>query len=307
MQTQTSGFYDTGLTPSPETLPASPPPGLAAALAGRLVVVGGGNMARALLGGALAGADAALLARVRVVERSEDTRTALARDLGVTVLPDLSELPAAAPELDASDTVLWAVKPQGFAAAAAELPPGFAAPALHVSVMAGVTLARLAQATGAAALVRTMPNTPALVGQGMTGLFAAPAVSAAQRNSVQALLKSTGELLWVEAEGDLDSVTAVSGSGPAYVFLLMEAMMAAGRDMGLPAAAARQLVLQTLAGATALARASEVDPAVLRARVTSPGGTTHAAISHMLDGGLPALVQAALHKARERSQELGQA
>lgn len=290
-------FYDAKLTKTA--------PSLSLVLQGRLIVIGGGNMARALLGGALEGAGPELVQRVWVIDPSAETRAALAHDFGVHTLAQLADLPAACPALGASDLVLWAVKPQVFAQAAAELPAGCLAQALQASVMAGVTLARISQATGASSLVRTMPNTPALVGQGMTGLFAAPAVTAAQRATVQALLQATGQLLWVDSEADLDSVTAVSGSGPAYVFLVMEAMMAAGREMGLTEPAVRQLVLQTFKGATALALASPDDPAVLRQRVTSPGGTTHAAISHMLAGQLPTVIQEGLYKARERAQELG--
>jgi len=153
--------------------------------------------------------------------------------------------------------------------------------------------------------VRCMPNTPALIGQGMTGLYARPGVSPAQCREVEALLAPTGQLLWVEAEEQLDAVTALSGSGPAYVFYFVEAMMRAAEQMGLSAEQGRQLALGTFAGATELARRSDESPAVLRERVTSKGGTTYAALTRLEQQGVGEAFVQALQAARLRAKELG--
>lgn len=200
--------------------------------------------------------------------------------------------------------VVWAVKPQMFAQAATACAP-FIGQALQLSVMAGIRSDAIVQATGAARVVRTMPNTPALVGQGMTGLCATATVSAAERAQVEQLLAPTGALLWVEAEAQLDAVTALSGSGPAYVFFFIEAMMQAGTELGLSAEQARRLAVGTFSGAAALAGASSESPEVLRQRVTSKGGTTYAAITSMEAAGVkPAFVEA-MHAAAQRAQTLG--
>jgi pyrroline-5-carboxylate reductase len=150
-----------------------------------------------------------------------------------------------------------------------------------------------------------MPNTPALIGQGMTALFARPAASADDRATVEQVLRPTGELLWVEREELLDAVTALSGSGPAYVFFFIEAMTAAAIEMGLSAGQAQRLAIGTFAGASALAQRSDEPPAVLRERVTSKGGTTHAAITSMQSDAVDALFAKALRAARDRAKELG--
>ena len=152
-----------------------------------------------------------------------------------------------------------------------------------------------------------MPNTPALIGQGIAGLYATPAVSAAQRAQVEALLAPTGATLWLQREADLDAVTALSGSGPAYVFYFIEAMLQAAQDMGLDAAQGRALALATFAGATELAIRSDEPPCVLRERVTSKGGTTHAALASMQADGVQAAIVKAIRAAQQRAQELGQA
>ena len=150
-----------------------------------------------------------------------------------------------------------------------------------------------------------MPNTPALIGQGIAGLYASAAVTAADRAAVEAVLAPTGQTLWVARESDLDAVTALSGSGPAYVFYFIEAMMQAARDMGLSTAQGRQLALATFAGATALAQASSDPPEVLRERVTSKGGTTHAALVALDAGGVRPAIVAAVRAAQLRARELG--
>jgi pyrroline-5-carboxylate reductase len=154
-------------------------------------------------------------------------------------------------------------------------------------------------------IVRAMPNTPALVGQGMTGLFARSAVTADDRERVQTVLAPTGELLWLDNEQQLDAVTALSGSGPAYVFYFLEAMTQAGTHLGLSQADAHKLAVGTFVGASALAKASDEPPEILRQRVTSKGGTTYAALTHMENASIKAQFVQAMHAAAQRAQELG--
>lgn len=213
-------------------------------------------------------------------------------------------LAAADASLTSAAMVVWAVKPQLFGEAAAPY-AAFVGRALHLSVMAGIRSDAIVRATGAERVVRTMPNTPALVGQGMTGLFARAAVGAADRAQVEAVLAPTGQLLWVEREDDLDAVTALSGSGPAYVFYFVEAMTEAATHMGLTPEQGKTLALATFAGATSLAQASPEAPAVLRERVTSKGGTTHAALSALEASGVKAAFIAAMKAAQQRARELG--
>jgi pyrroline-5-carboxylate reductase len=177
-----------------------------------------------------------------------------------------------------------------------------------VSIAAGITTAQFDRWLGGGmAIVRTMPNTPALLGAGVTGLYANPDVDADGRARAEALLATTGKTVWVEDEGLMDAVTAVSGSGPAYVFLLAEAIQTAGEAEGLPAEAARTLALQTILGAARMLTESDESPAELRRRVTSPGGTTEAAIEAFEAGGLRALVARAIHAAAARGRELAAA
>jgi len=177
--------------------------------------------------------------------------------------------------------------------------------ALHLSVAAGIRSDSIAAWLGTGRIIRSMPNTPALVGKGMTALFARPDVTPADRDLVEQLIATTGESLWVERETQLDAVTALSGSGPAYVFYFLEAMTRAGVEMGLPERQAHQLAVGTFAGACELARASSDPPAVLRERVTSKGGTTYAAITSLDQDQVQALFVKALHAANIRARELG--
>jgi pyrroline-5-carboxylate reductase len=213
----------------------------------RIAFIGGGNMAGALIGGLLK--TGRTPDSVLVVEPFAAQRERLARDFGIAALA------TADASLASAATVVWAVKPQLFAEAAAPCAP-FVASALQLSVMAGVRSAAIARASGSARVVRAMPNTPALIGRGIAGLYARDGVTLAERAAVEALLAPTGALLWVEREEDLDAVTAISGSGPAYVFYVVEAMMQAGVEMGLSEAQARALVLATFDGSTALAAQS---------------------------------------------------
>jgi pyrroline-5-carboxylate reductase len=188
--------------------------------------------------------------------------------------------------------------------AAAQAGP-FCAEALHLSVAAGIRSDSLAQWLGSERIVRAMPNTPALVGLGQTGLFARTSVSNADRAWVEQVVATTGQSVWVNDEHLLDAVTAISGSGPAYVFYFIEAMVAAGVRMGLTPAQAHQLAVGTFVGSAELARSASDSPAVLRERVTSKGGTTYAAITAMQASKVDELFQSALEAARQRARSLG--
>ena len=261
-----------------------------------IAFIGGGNMASALIGGLLrSGAQAG---QILVVEPVEAQRDKLAQSLGVQAQP------AADARLATAATVVWAVKPQLFAQAAAPCAPHIHR-ALQLSVMAGIRSDAIVLASGSERVVRAMPNTPALIGQGIAGLYARPAVDAAARQQIEALFAPTGASLWVQREDDLDAVTALSGSGPAYVFYFLEAMMEAASQMGLTPEQGRLLAQSTFAGAAALAMQSPLSPTALREQVTSKGGTTHAAIASLDDSGVKAAFVKALHAARDRAQALG--
>ncbi len=261
-----------------------------------IAFIGGGNMAGAIIGGLVKSGRAA--ASIAVVDPGAAQRDKLHAEFGVRTLA------AADASLAQAAMLVWAVKPQLFNEAAAPC-AAFAGQALQLSVMAGIRSDAIVHATGTERVVRTMPNTPALVGEGMTGLFARDAVSAAERAQVEAVLAPTGELMWVAREDDLDAVTALSGSGPAYVFYFVEAMIEAAVQMGLSAEQGKALALATFAGATSLAQASPDAPAVLRERVTSKGGTTYAALTSLEAGGVKALFVKAMQAARQRARELG--
>ena len=264
-----------------------------------IAFIGGGNMASAIIGGLIQQGTPA--ANIQVVEPFAEQRDKLTRQFGVAV----HALPSDA--LRRADLVVWAVKPQTFKEAAAQA-RAHTATALHLSVAAGIRSDSIAQWLGTERVVRAMPNTPALVGPGMTALFARPAVTAADRQAVEAVIQPTGQLLWLggdAGESQLDAVTALSGSGPAYVFYFLEAMVAAGVAMGLRAEAAHQLAVGTFVGASALAQAATEPPEVLRARVTSKGGTTHAALTVMENAQLKQHFMHAMDVARQRAIALG--
>jgi pyrroline-5-carboxylate reductase len=266
-----------------------------------IVFIGGGNMARSLIGGLVArGGDAA---SVRVVDPNADSRDALARDFGVRTFEN------AADAVDGAATWVLATKPQvlrGVCESLADVAQ--ATQPLVLSIAAGITAIQLDRWLGGnVPVVRTMPNTPALLGAGVTGLFANARVDAAGRARAQALLQSAGETVWIDDEARMDAVTAVSGSGPAYIFLLAEAMEEAAIAQGLPAKDARTLVLQTVLGAARMLVESDEAPAELRRRVTSPGGTTQAAIETFEAGGLRTLVADAIANAARRGGELSAA
>ena len=261
-----------------------------------IAFIGGGNMASALIGGLIqAGRPAGSIV---VVEPLESQRDKLAQNFGVTAQA------AADGRLAGAGLVVWAVKPQLFAQAAAPC-AAYVAQALQLSVMAGVRSPAIVAASGSTRVVRAMPNTPALIGQGIAGLYARPEVEAAARTQIEVLFEPTGRTLWVAQEDDLDAVTALSGSGPAYVFYFLEAMIQAATEMGLSEAQGRLLAQTTFAGASALAMQSPLPPATLREQVTSKGGTTHAALTSLQASGVKEAFVRALHAARDRAQELG--
>lgn len=261
-----------------------------------MAVIGGGNMAQALISGWLKQGLPAT--ELHVVEPLADTRLHLQQHMGVQCHENAADAPASA------KLVVWAIKPQVFKEVALPLAQQFPN-ALHLSVAAGVRSDSIARWLGTERVVRVMPNTPALVGLGQSGLFARDQVSSTERDQIQQLMQAVGESVWTQTEAQLDAVTALSGSGPAYVFFFIEAMTQAGIDMGLPAAQAQQLAVGTFVGASELARSSSEPPAELRERVTSKGGTTFAAITSMQENDIPALIKKALASARHRSEELG--
>ena len=261
-----------------------------------IAFIGGGNMASAIISGLLKRGLPA--SRIQIVEPWAEQRARLQTQFGITA----DAVPGAA--LAAASLVVWAVKPQTFREAAQQA-GRYAGQALNLSVAAGIRSDSIAQWLRTERVVRAMPNTPALIGQGITALFARPAVTSADRQAVEAVIATTGEHLWLAAEEQLDAVTALSGSGPAYVFYFIEAMVQAGVQMGLTPAQAHTLAVGTFVGASALAKASDDAPEVLRARVTSKGGTTHAALSAMEQDDIKNLFMRAMHAARQRAAELG--
>ena len=263
-----------------------------------IAFIGGGNMARSLIAGLIQQGVPANT--IHVAEPVDALRERLAIDFGIVPHPTAYEA--------AEDCATWvlAVKPQVMAEACAPLAPLAAITRpLVVSIAAGIGSARLHQWLGdGASVVRAMPNTPALLGAGVTGLYAGSDVSADRRDRAERLLASAGRTVWIDDEALMDAVTAVSGSGPAYVFLLAEAMQAAGVAQGLPADAAATLVAQTLLGASRMLVESGESPAELRRRVTSPNGTTQAAIETFQAGGFEPLVAKAIDAATRRGREL---
>lgn len=266
-----------------------------------IAFIGGGNMARALIGGLLARGFPA--AAIHVAEPVAAVREALATDFRVSVHATASAAAADRP------TWVLAVKPQVMREVCAALAERaqWQRP-LVVSIAAGISSAQLERWLGGdVAVVRAMPNTPALLGAGITGVFANTVVTPAQLAAAEALLASAGPSVRITEEALMDAVTAVSGSGPAYVFLLAEAMTAAGIAQGLAPDVAAQLARQTILGAGRMLAESDVDAAELRRRVTSPGGTTQAAIESMQADGFEALIARAIAEATRRGRELSAA
>ena len=266
---------------------------------GNIAFVGGGNMARALIGGLIAnGFPRASLA---VAEILADSREGLRRDFGIKVSADPADVVIAA------DTIVLAVKPQQMHPVASALRPLLSAQ-LIISIAAGIRSDDLTRWLGGyGRVVRVMPNTPALVRSGVSGLFAREEVTAAERERAQAILNAVGETLWVDSDEMIDAVTAVSASGPAYVFYFIEAMRKAALEMGFDAEIAQRMVLGTFAGAVKLAQSSGEDVGMLRERVTSKGGTTEQALLRMEADDVATHIRAAVHAACIRAAELGEA
>ena len=261
-----------------------------------IAFIGGGNMASAIIGGLVAQGFA--LSHLHVVEPFAEARTKLHGDFGIQAHAEAGEF------LKRADLVVWAVKPQTFKDAALQV-QSFTRNALHLSVAAGIRSDTIAQWLHTQRVIRTMPNTPALIGKGITALVARDGVSPADKDWAGEVIGTTGDVLWLSDEAQIDTVTALSGSGPAYVFYFMEAMREAGIDMGLDAAQAYQLAVATFIGAGELAKASSEPPEVLRQRVTSKGGTTYAAISAMEHSGIKASFIQAMQAAQVRAKEMG--
>ena len=264
----------------------------------RITFLGGGNMANALIGGLLnTGLPAADIA---VIELGAEARARLSETYGVRCYDG-----PAAEALDC-DALLLAVKPQQMRAACAPLVPHLKQQ-IVISIAAGLRLADLSRWLGGYdKLVRTMPNTPALIGAGVTGLFAMPAVSEAERIGAERILQAVGSTLWIDDETQMDAVTAVSGSGPAYAFLFIEALQQAAAELGFTPEQARQLSIETALGAAKLAARSDEPASVLRERVTSKGGTTEAALRTMAERGVKDGIVAGILAADARGRELGE-
>ncbi|MGN8346169.1 pyrroline-5-carboxylate reductase [Pseudomonas sp. SMV71] len=268
----------------------------------RIAFIGAGNMAASLIGGLRAkGLDAT---QIRASDPGDETRARVSAEHGIETFADNVRA------IDGADVIVLAVKPQAMKSVCQALRPSLKPEQLVVSIAAGITCASMSNWLGEQPIVRCMPNTPALLRQGVSGLFATAQVSAQQRQQAEQLLSAVGLALWLETEQQLDAVTAVSGSGPAYFFLLVEAMTAAGEKLGLPREIAARLTAQTALGAAHMVVSSDVDAAELRRRVTSPAGTTEAAIKSFQAGGFEALVEKALgaaaHRSAEMAEQLGQ-
>jgi pyrroline-5-carboxylate reductase len=271
-----------------------------AGLAGPLLLVGCGKMGGALLAGWIAKGLAA--ADVYVVEPDGGLRTQVRDRHGVAAFAEPKELPT---DLRPR-AIVFAVKPQAMAAVLPAYEQLAGSGAVVLSIAAGTSIARFEAAFGATApIVRAMPNTPAAIGQGVTALFANPHASAGQRELCAALMAAVGQVLWIDDEEHMHAITAMSGSGPAYVFYLIEVMAKAAISTGLPEALAWPMARATVAGSAALAVASEQPVEALRQQVTSPGGTTQAALEVLMaPGGMQALFERAVAAATQRSREL---
>lgn len=263
-----------------------------------IAFIGAGNMAASLIGGLRAQGVPA--ENIRASEPGGEQRTRLEQTHGIATFADNTEA------IRGADLIVLSVKPQVMKDVCLALAPHLSADQLIVSIAAGISCASLENWLGPRPVVRCMPNTPALLRQGVSGLFANARVSATQKAQAEQLLNAVGLALWLDDEIQLDAVTAVSGSGPAYFFLLIEAMTSAGEQLGLPRETAARLSIQTALGAARMASESDVDATELRRRVTSPNGTTEAAIRTFQAGGFEALVQQALNAAANRSAELAE-
>lgn len=264
----------------------------------KITFIGGGNMAAAITGGLITTGTSA--SDISIVDPNEKQRAQLQETFGVMVFEDINAA------CQSAEIIVLAVKPQIIPAVAEQIEAGVNLnEKLLISIAAGVTLATLEKLFGNIAIARAMPNTPALLGLGATGLFVNTQTTQAQRATAIQIIEAFGICVNVEREELLDAVTAVSGSGPAYFFLMIEEMIKAGVVLGLSKADASKLTLQTALGAANMAVTGEVAPEELRRRVTSPNGTTHAAITAMQTAGYGALIQDAMTACRDRAVALG--
>ena len=266
----------------------------------KITFIGGGNMASALIAG-LAG-ELTAGANIHVVDPNPDQLGRLADSFGVSTALQVGDV------VSQSNVIVLAVKPQQMREVAAALLPMLAsARPLLLSIAAGIRGVDLARWLGGyGAIVRTMPNTPALIGQGITGMVAMAGVSAEQKAVADDIMKAVGATVWLDDESLIDPVTAVSGSGPAYVFYFIEAMQQAAQELGLSAEQGKQLALATFVGAAQLAARSPEEVSVLRERVTSKGGTTYAALTSMEQSGVKQAIVDAVKAASQRGRELGE-
>lgn len=262
-----------------------------------IAFIGGGNMAKAMIGGLCK--NGFLANNILVIEPNATNRATLAHDFGVQVFESANSV------LKAAHLVIWAVKPQVFKEAAAQTLP-YLGQALHLSIAAGITVNTMGISLQSHQLIRAMPNTPALIGLGITGLVADPRVTLEQKQFVTEVVSTLGASVWVDQEDLIDAITAISGSGPAYVFLFAQSIIEAAEKLGLSPEQAKQLTLSTLKGATELAVRSPLELNELRQQVTSKGGTTHAAITKMQAEKMPEALHQGIHAAYLRAKELGQ-
>jgi len=264
-----------------------------------ITFIGGGNMARSLIGGLIA--DGHTAAHLRVAEPDSARRQALIDDFGVQAFADN------ATAAHGAAAIMLAVKPAMMATVSGELADQIRSQAsLVISIAAGVRSADLGRWLGDdVAIVRAMPNTPALVQTGATALYANAVVNGEQHDLAETILRAVGMVVWLPDEAQMDAVTALSGSGPAYFFYTMEAMQAAGESLGLDPRTAQLLTLETALGAARMALESADDAATLRQRVTSPGGTTAAAIEQLQAGELASLYAKAMRASAERAAAMG--
>jgi pyrroline-5-carboxylate reductase len=261
-----------------------------------LAFIGGGNMARSLIGGLIArGASAT---KMTVADPATAALDHLAQRYGVQVTQDNAKA------VENAQAVILAVKPQELRKVVQQLAPSLAHRPVLISVAAGITTADIHRWSGGLPVVRAMPNRPALEGCGMTALYATPDVAASARSLAEQILGAVGATLWVDTEAQMDVVTAVSGSGPAYFFLLIEMLEQAGVSLGLSAEVARKLATETAYGSGCMARAASESPATLREQVTSKGGTTEAALRHLEANKVRDIFAAAVAAAARRSAEL---
>jgi pyrroline-5-carboxylate reductase len=269
-----------------------------------ITFIGGGNMGQALISGLLASGFEAN--QLSVVEANASTALGLHQDYGVQVIGALDQIGF---DFSKNNVVVMAIKPQDFNAVAkglsAKLKHASAPGPLILSIAAGIRIKDMSRWLDHERCVRAMPNTPALIGKGITGLFADAAVNQADRDLAQTICNAVGQSVWVVEEKLMDAVTAVSGSGPAYVFAFLEAMQSSGEKLGLDAATARKLAYATLEGATQLAHNSDEHAGVLRERVTSKGGTTAAALEVMKDHGWHDILEKAINAASQRGKAMG--